>query len=432
MKKIIGYILLFSLLFGISFGWCESYTLDQFLNKVQAYSNDLKLAAEDLKYSEANKKEALSGALPNISAEAGYNRNLAETYMYVDMGEGTTKLRMNHDNDFSAGVTVNQAIFNGTVLNAIKAARQYAKMSDFIYDASENEIITAAKKSFYQTLLLKGVYEVAQKSEANALENYENINNAYINGLKSEFDKLQAEVRYKELIPQTTAAERNYNVALLYLKKMAGINLDDEFIPDGSLDDYPAIPEELAFNQILTSRPDYNALVWQEKLRQTGVSAARSGHYPSLYGYFAYNYSASSDEFKMDNENNSYTVGLNLSMSIFSGGNTRAKVQQAKIELDRARINKDQAIDDIKTETANIRLRLIEAYNRIESARSSLETANKAFEIAQSTSEAGLSTQLELKDSRVALDQAEVYLYSAIYDYLEAYFDWEKAIGQVG
>jgi len=46
-------------------------------------------------------------------------------------------------------------------------------------------------------------------------------------------------------------------------------------------------------------------------------------------------------------------------------------------------------------------------------------------------SKSGLTTQLELKDSRIMLDQATMGFYSAIFEYLVAYFDWEKAIGSV-
>ena len=53
----------------------------------------------------------------------------------------------------------------------------------------------------------------------------------------------------------------------------------------------------------------------------------------------------------------------------------------------------------------------------------------KAFEIAEITSDNGLATQLELKDARLAYDQAKLNYFAAQYEYLEAYFDWELAVG---
>ena len=51
--------------------------------------------------------------------------------------------------------------------------------------------------------------------------------------------------------------------------------------------------------------------------------------------------------------------------------------------------------------------------------------------IAETRVRNGLATQLELKDSRILLDQAQLNYYSSIYDYLAAYFDWQKATGNV-
>ena len=41
----------------------------------------------------------------------------------------------------------------------------------------------------------------------------------------------------------------------------------------------------------------------------------------------------------------------------------------------------------------------------------------------------GLTTQLQLKDTRVVYDQSMINYYAAVYDYMEAYFDWKHATG---
>jgi outer membrane protein TolC len=99
--------------------------------------------------------------------------------------------------------------------------------------------------------------------------------------------------------------------------------------------------------------------------------------------------------------------------------------------LDKTRIKIDQSKEKIYNEIHNIQLRLEEAQKRILSGRKSLQTAQKAFEIAQISADNGLATQLELKDVRMLYDQATLNSYASIYDYLDAYFDWEQASGQL-
>jgi outer membrane protein len=247
----------------------------------------------------------------------------------------------------------------------------------------------------------------------------------------SQFALLQSEVRWKDLIPQTIQAERNYQLALTSLKNLAGIPVDDEIVLEGNLERCPEMPDTIEFEKVLSIRPDYNALIWEERLRRTAVSAERSGYFPTLTGNFIYNFSSQSDEWQLDDKNDNFIVGLNLSVPLFTGGYTRAKVSQARIELDKTRLRVDRTRDDIHKEIADVRLRLNQAKDRILSADATRQTAEKAFEIAQISAKNGLATQLELKDARLAFDGAQLTYYTAIYEYLSAYFDWEKATGQV-
>jgi outer membrane protein len=418
----------------------ESYNLQKFLSLVKENSKELKTARKDLDVAHANKKEALSTVFPKVFLDANYNRNLSDYYMYVDFSAlsddeeegGIQKFKVNRTNEYGLSVVLSQTLFSLNVHNAIKAAGQYQKLTDLAYDAGYQEIITFAKKGFYQTLLLESVWEVMEKSEQNAHENYLNLKDKFDHGLLSQFALLQAEVHWKDMVPRTIEAKRNYQLALINLKNLAGISVEDEITLEGFLDDYPEMPDSMGFEDVLTARPDYNALLWEEKLRRTAVSAERSGYFPTLTGSFIYNFSSQSDEWRLDDRNDNFLVGLNLSFPLFTGGYTRAKVSKAKIDLDKTRIRVEQIKDNIHKEITDIRLRLTQAKDRILSAEATRQTAEKAFEIAQASAKSGLATGLDLKDARVAFDQAQLTYYAAIFEYLSAYFDWEKAIGKVG
>lgn len=410
-------------------------TIEQFLTLVEKESQDLKLAEQDVKAAGAEQRQATSAALPHVGAQAGYERDLRDTYMYLNLGALTgenqeARIVANYDNNYSAGVSLQQVLFNGQVFNGIKAARQYRRLTDLSFDATYQGVITGAKQAFRAAQLLKAVRDVARDAEQNALENYDNVKNAYDHGLASEFDMLQAEVRYKDAVPQTTAAQRDYEISLVTLKNLAGLPVDDDIEPAGKLEDYPGLPEPLGMEHILEARPDYQALQWEEKLRKTGVRAEQSAYLPTLAGVFAYGYSAQSNEWSFDRENNSLTVGVTLSMPIFMGGETRAKVQKARVELEKVRIRTEQSRRSIAREVKNSRLTMEEAYGRIDAAQATVRAAEKAYAIAETTARNGLTTQLQLKDSRVALDRASVAYYSAIYEYLSAQYEWERVIGK--
>ena len=183
--------------------------------------------------------------------------------------------------------------------------------------------------------------------------------------------------------------------------------------------------------QVLAQRPDYNTLIMEGKLMETSVKANRAAYYPTLYGSLVGAYSAQSDEWRLDQENTIWSGSLRLSIPIFMGGATRARVKKAAIDLEKTQLRIQKARDDIYNELANIYLWMRESRERIESAEATLSSAERAFRIAEATSRSGLATQLELKDARLDLDEARLNRYLAIYDYMVAQFEWDRATGAV-
>ncbi len=430
-------VILVALLLLGSTTFAQKYDINRFIELVKKNNKDILIAAKDLEIADAQDAMARSSAYPQISASAGYNRNLKDAFMFVDFGDlfgpggGTSKFKINYKNEFSAQAVVKQEIFNLSVFNAIKSAEQYEKLSDHIFDATLKGVINGSKKAFYQTLLLKEVWAVNKESEKNAHDNYLDLKKKFDVGIVSEFQLLQAEVRWQNYIPKITQSERNYLLAINSLKTIAGLNYDNEFEIVGQLEVKPERPELVEMADVLNNRSDYNAMIWEKKLRESNVNVEWSGHMPSLSASFRYQYSVLSDEFKFERENNYLIAGLNLKIPIFSGGMTSARVQQAQIEVDQTSLKISKFENEIFTEIKNLELKLTEAEKRIESAESTFKIAKKAFKIAEITFENGLATQLELKDARLGFDQAQLNYYAAVYEYLEAYFDWELAIGMV-
>ncbi len=433
--RLIGILLI--VLISISTGFSQSYTLEQFIQLVEKNSKDLQMAQKELEMADAQYKEALSTALPKIFAEGTYNRNLAKMFLFVDFPDSETgemtsqKFQISYNNDFNAMAMIQQTLFSLQIGDALRAASQYEKLTDYVYDYSHQTIITIAKKGFYRALLLKKIWDVKEAAEKNARENYENVKKKFENGLVSEFEMLQAEVNWKNKIPETSQAKRNYKMGMIMLKTFAGIELETALVLEGNLDSYPAVPDSLGLETVLKQRADYNALLWERNLRKTNVSAQKSEFYPFLTGHFVYNFTSSSDKYDFDRRNSAYFVGVKLNIPIYTGGYTGAQVQKARIDLDRTDIKVLQSQDEVFRSIKNIRLRLREAYSRILSADKTRESAFRAFKIAETSADNGMATQLELADSRVQLELAVLNFYVATYDYLDAYYDWQLAIGQV-
>lgn len=416
----------------------QTYDLESYLDLVEKNSHDLKLVEKQLEMADAMRKEAWATALPKVFAEGRYNRNFLENKLYVDMtnsetGETVTQeFKISRNNEYRFNAVLNQTLFSFQIGNALTAAKQYEQLSNFAYRTGFQRIMSGAKKLFYQSLLLEVVAQVADTSEQNAKENYENMKRKFEQGLISEFELLQAEVNWKNEIPNTTLSRRNYLLLLANLKMFAGIPHENEIELIGRLETFPQIPLKIRLDSVLTTRPDFIALDWERKLRETGLKAEKAEYYPTLEGNLIFTYNSQSDKWKLDDNENKNVIGnITLNIPIYLGGYVGAQVQKARVGLDKTNIQLNKMRDEIEKDLNNIQLRLKESEQRIKSAESTLTTTKKAFEIARVSAENGLITQLELKDARLFNDRAQLNFYLAIYDYLAAYFDWELATGRV-
>jgi len=413
-----------------------SWNLDDFLDEIEKSNHDLQLAEQELVMAKVYRNEARSTALPKLMLEGKYTRNLDKMYMYVpgiifgDTTGGTFGMPINYKNDYSFNAVINQSLFDANAFYARRAARELEQITDNVYRVSRQTVYTYAQKAFYQTLLAGKFAEVSASSEISARENYENLKQKYEQGVISELALLQAEVRWQNAIPETRKAERNYQLALNFLKKMAGCDLSTNLEITGAFEDYPELPPEIKLNNVLEDRSDYQALKWEGQLRSTNVKSKYAAYLPQLSANAIYSFSGASDDFKVENDNSVYMLGLNLSWPLWLGGYQEAQVQKARVDVRKNRIKQDQMAADIAIDIKNIELRLTEARDRINAAESLLATAEKAFNIAETTSRNGLITQLELKDARIGFDQARLNHYAAVFDYLDAHFDWQLATGQ--
>ncbi|OQY32901.1 MAG: hypothetical protein B6241_09580 [Spirochaetaceae bacterium 4572_59] len=420
----------------------QDLDLSSYLELVEKNSKDLYSADIDQKIATAQEKLARSQTRPMISASAGYTRNFLDITMpaaaYVTPNTGTpgmydinyVDVPANRNNDFEYSVGAQQLLFDMKIFRALEASARYKDLTGTIYEANRQGILTAAKRVYYQTILLKEVYQVKKETEQNAYDTYLDIQKKYDNELASELDVLQAEVNWQINIPETTTAARNRDLALNNLKHLAGIDLDNKVSLTGSLTFIPVSPEDEELGTIMSARPDYQAIQGQIALQEINVSATRAEFYPTLSASFGYGWKTSSDDFELKDGTDGMTAGLTLTIPIFYGGSRFAKMDDARLDLEKSRVSLLKKQDDIRTEIINLQLLLDEASSRIVSAETTLKTAKKAYSIMEVSSRNGMATQLDMKDARLNLSSALLNFYAASYDYLDAYFQWQQATGE--
>ena len=380
-------------------------------------------------------RQAVSGFLPTLSAQG--SDTVAEKLFVLEFpsmipGEPPQRIAIDFTKDYQMALAFSQPLFAGGRLRAGYKQAQYGlKASQESVRLSEQETTFNAKRAFYGYLLAKEFAAVANEALALADKFMENVKNLYEVGMASKFDLLRSEVQVANLKPQAIRARNSIDVAELGLKAVLGIELDTPIEVKGELTAPPldAVAEGV-IEEALALRPELRQLDQQRGMAGQMLKVARGSLWPTLAIGGAYNFWSDALNFKKGSWQNYYTVNLSLSLPLFDGLQSRARIGQAKSairELDWTRKGLSEAI---ALEVRQAVLNSNQARETLISQEKNVEQAREAVRIAELNYSEGLATNLDVSTAQVALSQARTNYSQALYDCVISQAQLEKAIGR--
>jgi outer membrane protein TolC len=126
----------------------------------------------------------------------------------------------------------------------------------------------------------------------------------------------------------------------------------------------------------------------------------------------------------------SFTAIAAVQFKIWDSGQTQGRVEQARADVEKAKITIENVREGIALEVRSAYLGLQEAREKVAVAEKGLQAATESLRVARLRYEAGVSNQLELSDAELAYTQAEQNLVNARYDLRVAWARLEKAMGR--
>jgi outer membrane protein TolC len=382
--------------------------------------------------------------MPSIAAQGAYTRNFMDVKQPAVVGTSTTaangiypavsqNLDSNYSNQLTGAVAASINLDAGNV-GTYRQARKGRAISEQGYEAERRAIITSAKKLYMQAVLTQHILAIRKASDALSRELYESAQRKHKAGATTELDLLNSEVDWRSKTSAAVAAQRNADVIMTSLKNLARIPLDKTLNLTDKQDKVPAMPAQDSLDHILSSRPDYRALVLSRELANIEKQNAFTSFLPTFQASVSYSAVrmsdigvATVDPYHFQNAQFSITGTFPL----FVGGYRAAKVKAASLDQEKAGLALSQKQENIQADLTQIRMELESAKSQMDTAKIEEDTAQRALELSQTSYTNGVITRLDLGKAQDQYDQARVGYESAEYQYLASYFDWQLATGEV-
>ena len=370
--------------------------------------------------------QARGALLPQISGDARLTRSKSKP----DGGSWTDS-----STSRSYGLVASQTLFDWRRISDLRGQKAISQAADYDLASANNELITRTSASYFNVLVAIESLAAAETNEAASKKQFDYAQKRLDVGLAPITDVHEARAQYDSARADTILARNALDDAYRALTEITGQPVANlKGLPD---DFRPELPPEQNAESWVTRAVEQNPALksseYQVQSAEFGVSSARAGHYPTLslngsYGRDAA-WGGSSPIGSSSFDGDSQSIGVTLSVPIFSGGITQSQVRQALAQRDIAQDTYEQTKRALVRNTSSAYQALVAGVSEVEARRLAVVSAQAALDASQVGLEVGTRTVLDVLQNQRTLFQAQVEYASSKYQFLQNRLSLEQAAG---
>lgn len=331
-------------------------------------------------------------------------------------------------NNFRAGLTVEQSLFDPAVGPAVRSAGIARESAAATRTLVEQDLAVAATEAYGRVLVAIASKQAAASAVEAARADREVAGHRRDAGLATDADVLQLDVHLARMHEQQIRAEADERISRDRLNEVMGERLDTVFVLDALPETAPPTPTDLPRleEESLQHRADVKLMALQEQLAGAEHKAARAAFLPQVAAQAGWE----ANGVDWSTRASSWTIAVVARVNLFHGFADRARVAAAAEQQARRGVEREKA------ETA-ARLDVRAALARLEAARAS-EAAGRAAaaqsresrRIVRDRYESGLADVASLLRAAEAVQQAESREIAARVEVVVAAAALERALGK--
>ncbi len=394
----------------------------------------IRVADMEIKRVDYSKKEVLAQLFPQIDFSGAYQRSIELQTINMNMGGQNQSLKMGSDNTWNFGFTAQLPLIAPTLWKSIKISDIQILQNAESARASRLDMVNNVNKAYYSLLLAKASYDVVRQNYDIALFNADLFKKKFDQGTASEYDVLRSSVQVKNVEPQLLEAEIAIRQCKLQLKILMGMDYDVDIEPDVTLKEMQQDMYGYMMRQgwNLDNNTSVRSLDLQTRLLKENVNLKKLAWVPTLGASFNINWNALSNGNALKNQQfHPYsTVGLALSVPIFSGGSKYYGLKQAQVQLKEMEFQRENLLNSLDMQVRLALDNIDKEVRQISTNEEGVRQAEKAYQIMQKSFEIGAATYLDLRDSELADTSAKLAYYQAIYNYLVSTSELDLLLGK--
>ncbi|WP_085297891.1 outer membrane channel protein TolC [Cognaticolwellia mytili] len=396
----------------------------------QAQANDPVVLGAHAQYlaTEEGIEQARAILLPQLAGSISYSDGESEDF------DNFNNVISTDIENFTYGATLNMELYRHSTWLRLDNAKKLAHQSDISYQVAKQDLIVRVTEAYFNVLSAKDDLEFSIAEKAAIERQLEQTKQRFSVGLTAITDVHEAQAQYDNAVTDEIRAENKVFNSEEALRVITNI--------------YPRDLSILNTERFGTSRPSPDsANEWQQTaeaknldliaekinvdIAKENINIAKAGHYPSLD--LNGNLSSADRDFNSVNTTalDSHSIGVTLTVPIYSGGAISSSVRQAQSNYVVASQNLEQSHRNVVRNTRNAYNTVIAAVSAIKSLEQAVVSAESALKATEAGFEVGTRTIVDVLNSTRNLYNAKRNLSSTRYTYIQNVLALKRAGGTI-
>ncbi len=420
----------------------QNLNLQKLIQSALATNHNAKKADLDVENSHYKIREIRSATMPQVTGSSALNYNplLQQSALPGDFfGQpGTTILiALGQKWNASAGISVNQIIFNQAVFTGLKAAsttREFYKLNS---DLTDENIIEQVTSAYYGVMVQRQQLVVLDTTIKNTGKLLNILQSNYQNGLVKKLDVDRISVTLSNLKTRKQQVVNSISLLENQLKFLVGIPIDQS-VTFAEVDITAINPQSIQDSiSDFSKRLEIRMVETQSRLLTYQLKSVQAEYYPTLSLSGNYSYQGLSNVFPIGAEEGKAnwfevaTIGLSLRVPLFNGFATHSRIQQSKIAIKKME-------EDISLTNASLNLAYKNAITQLSNSLLNLSSQKQNMQLAEDVYRntvqnynTGLTSLTDLLSAEISLTEAQNNYLTELLKYKLAELQVMKSRGQL-
>lgn len=426
-------------LFSLGFSQ-QNISMDQALAYALENNINIKKAKIDKEIAVQKVKETIGIGLPQVKGTGNYNYflNIPVQLLPAEIAGGPhgqfIPVKFGQKQSLSGGLSVQQLLFNGSYLVGLESVKAYRETSNLAEEKVQLSIKEAIMMAYTAVLVMDENIATLLDNQTVLAKSLHDTKQTYKQGLIEFQNVEQLEYSFSNLSNQLENLKRSRQQYLNSLKYILGMKLEEKLLLTTNLNDLLNLNKILVAteeNPDVKKHIDYKLKSNEIRLSQLKLKLQKSKALPVLALGISSTYNAYSQNFTFLNSNQNYfnssVIALQLDVPIFSGFQRKWQTEQAKLDLKKVELEKEDLEKNLKNEIFSKSIEYQNAFHSLETAQKLINLSSSIFKKEQIRFKEGLGSSFNLQNSETQLYQSQAQYYQSALQFIQSKIKLDKA-----